>query len=487
MKDIRARMLAGEKVDACRQCYQVEAYGGYSLRQQSNSSEQAREEEISLTSKNLPRFVDLKLNNRCNVKCRMCQPRDSHLIYNEFKKIGEAHPEFQNFSNTQLTDPDLRIPLDEVPDWSRSPVFRESFRKLVPDLTMLSLVGGEPLILDETYELLEMIAENAPGRVIVAITTNLVHLPADRLAKVIPFTANTLFNISLDAVGDELFYLRYPTSFEKVRANFEILQKLPGKKRLQFSPTAQVYNVLTLDKIYKFVESLLAEGNDFSNTPVNLRFLEFPVHLNIRILPPSVRDEAIRKLTELKKEIPLLMKYTWVARNIDQLIQILQHETIHHHDYLPEFLYYSELLDRERGQSGPRAFPELFELLKEFSPRAPIESFHKTRERGWVLAQEGKLKEALKEFETAMKTSSNKDLDLREMAWIKLALGFNEEALVLYEQSYLLNPHDPVILKGLALMYNSSNNHSGLNKVLPAALKKNPGDPQLTAISVGKS
>lgn len=487
MKEIRAKMIAGEKVEACRQCYQVEAHGGYSLRQQSNGTEGVRTAEISTGTSALPRYVDLKLNNRCNVKCRMCQPRDSHLIFNEFKKIGESSPEFKRFTNTSLIDPDLRLPLDEVPDWSRSPVFRESFRQLTPGLKILSLVGGEPLILDETYELLDMLAENAPGRVNVAVTTNLVHLPIDRLSKILPFAASTLFNISLDAVDDELFYLRFPTSFEKVKSNFRALLNLPGKKTIQFTPTAQVYNILNIDKVYRFVEDLLAEGiKDFSPTPINLRFLEFPVHLNIRILPQSVRDAAIKKLTALKNDIPILMKEPRVEMNLDQLIQILAREKITHHDYLPEFLYYSEILDRERGQSGPNAFPELFELLQGISPQAPVESYHAIRDRGWTYAQEGRLEDAFAEFETAIKTSSNKDLDLREMAWIKLALGFHQEALSLYERSYSINPEDPYVLKGLALMYDSYNDKASLSRILPAALKKNPGDPQLSAITIGK-
>lgn len=487
MKTIREKMLAGVKIDACRQCYQVEAYGGYSLRQQSNTSEIARPEEIAPDAKNLPRFVDLKLNNRCNVKCRMCQPRDSHLIFNEFKKIGETTPEFQNFSNTALTDIDLRIPLDEVTDWSRSPVFRESFRRLVPGLTILSLVGGEPLILDETYELLEMIAEGAPGKVQINLTTNLVHLPFDRLAKLLPFARWTLFNISLDAVEDELFYLRYPTSFEKVKANFHLLQNLPGQNRLQFSPTAQVYNVLSLDKVYRFVESLMVDGDHFSKTPVNLKFLEFPVHLNVRILPRSVREVAIKKLKDLKADIPRLMKIPVVAMNLEQLIQILDKESITHHDYLPEFLYYSDVLDRERGQSGPKAFPELFELLKGVSPKAPIESYHTTRERGWRFAQEGKLEDAVLEFKKALESSSNKDLDLREMAWMKLTLGFSKEALDLYQRAYEINPDDPFVLKGLALMYHSNKDESGLAKILHSALRKNPGDSELMAINSRKN
>lgn len=482
MKDIRAKMLNGEKIDACRQCYQVEAHGGYSLRQQSNSTEGARKDEVISHGNNLPRYVDLKLNNRCNVKCRMCQPRDSHLIYSEFKKISERHPEFNNFTNTLLTDADLKIPLEDVPDWSRSPMFFESFRRLIPNLTKISLVGGEPLILDETYELLQMVAEGSPGQVQVALTTNLVHLPFDRLAKLTPHMAGTLFNISLDAVDDELFYLRYPTSFEKVKTNFLALRELPGNKTLQFTPTAQVYNALSIDKVYRFVESLMRQNIEFSVTPINLRFLEFPVHLNIRILPRNVREVAIHKLTKLKDEIPLLMKFKTVAMNLEQLIQTLEQETITHHDYLPEFIYYSELLDRERGQSGPKAFPELFELLKGITPKAPIESYHTIRERGWKLAQEGKLEDAVLEFKKALESSSNKDLDLREMAWMKLALGLSEEALDLYERAYAVNCEDPFVLKGLALIYESYNDRINLNKILPLALSRNPKDSELIAI-----
>jgi tetratricopeptide (TPR) repeat protein len=481
-------MLAGEKIDACRQCYQVENHGGYSLRQMSNRNEAAPVEALKPGITLMPSYIDLKLNNKCNLKCRMCQPRDSHLIYSEFKKIGEANPYFSRFSNTQLIDLDLGILLSEVPDWSTSAFFIEQFTKMLPHIRKVSIVGGEPLILNEVYDLLDLMIEKGFSKnIYIVFTTNLVHLPIDRLEKVLPYFEKTLFNISLDAVDEELYYLRYPTSFEKIKANFEALYNLDvgsSTLMLQFSPTVQVYNVLTLDKVYLYTESLLEQGYKLNGlTPVNLTFLEFPMHLNIRILPKKVKLAAVRKLEELKTKIPLLLSKLPVLDNLNQLIETLKNESINHHDYLPEFLYYSQILDQERGQKGEEAFPELFSYLKDISPQAPIESYHQIRERGWKLAGEGKYQAAIELFEESLKSSMNKDLDYREMAWMKRAMGLHAEALTLFEKAYQINPSDQHNLKGLAIQYSIAQNNRRLKEILPEALALNPDDKELVALA----
>ena len=159
MREVRRKMLAGEAVDPCRQCYQVEAHGGVSLRMQANSTDYEMPDVLD------PDFIypalslDLKLNNRCNLKCRMCQPRDSHLVYNEFEKISKTMPEFQFYSNANLTDPDLEIPLDQIPEWSNSEDFFEKLDRMLSTIRKIAIVGGEPLLLDEVYRLIDLCVE----------------------------------------------------------------------------------------------------------------------------------------------------------------------------------------------------------------------------------------------------------------------------------------------------------------------------------------
>ncbi len=482
MREVRRKMLAGEAVDPCRQCYQVEAHGGVSLRMQANSTDYEMPDVLD------PDFIypalslDLKLNNRCNLKCRMCQPRDSHLVYNEFEKISKTMPEFQFYSNANLTDPDLEIPLDQIPEWSNSEDFFEKLDRMLSTIRKIAIVGGEPLLLDEVYRLIDLCVERGVASNITLIfTTNLMHVPFEKLRHQLPKFKTVLFNISLDATGKELNYIRYPTVMSKVMENFHKLYSLreAGNMYFQFSPTVQVYNVLYLSDVYHMVEKLLEKKFVFTGAPVHLTYLEFPQHLNIRILPENVRRRAIEKLKRLYIEVPLLMNSPIVRANLNQLIQSLQKDSISHYDYLPEFLHYSQTLDKERGQRGEDFLPELFSFLKDIKPASPVEPFYRTRERGWRLAQQGKLAKAIEVFETSVISSPNKDLDYREMAWMNFELGRMTEAESLYRSAYSINPKDPVILKGLALTYSKAGKLELLKKLLPEACLANPQDPAL--------
>lgn len=482
MKDVRHKMLKDEPIDACKQCYQAETHGGQSLRKQSNTTEFDSTLSYTHDSTYKPEYIDLKLNNICNLKCRMCQPRDSHLIYNEFKKISEKDSSFQFYSNANLNDPDIGVPLADIPDWSNNPVFFETFRKMLPVIKKISIVGGEPLLLEEVYKLIDIcVNEGYASKIFLVFTSNLMHLPLEKLSSQLSKFEQVLFNISLDAVGKELHYIRYPSSFEKIVDNYKQLYDLRSKANIsfQFTPTIQVYNVLYVDMVYRFVNKLIKDGYTFSNTPLHLTYLEFPTHLNIRILPKNVREVAVKRLNQLIVDLPELMSRPTVLANLKQLIHILNTEFITNHDYIPEFLNYSKVLDQERNHSGEDYLPELFKLLENVQPHVPIESYHQTRERGWRLANEGKLDEAIKEFEKSILTSLNKDLDLREMGWMKLSLGFQEDSLKLYEAAYKINQKDPYILKSLSLLYKKTKNHSALKLILPDAIKYNPEDSDL--------
>lgn len=80
MRTVRRRMLTGRRVDACAGCYQVEAEGGRSLRQEANSclhrllgaAWSACSSTLGRSPVLPPTSVHLWLGNLCNLSCRMC-------------------------------------------------------------------------------------------------------------------------------------------------------------------------------------------------------------------------------------------------------------------------------------------------------------------------------------------------------------------------------------------------------------------------------
>ena len=85
-------MLDGEPLnDHCRVCYNIEAKGIVSARQEETVEWANR---LNLKSLNdlkkitKPAYYEVRPSNVCNLQCRICSPSASHLIAKEYKRIG---------------------------------------------------------------------------------------------------------------------------------------------------------------------------------------------------------------------------------------------------------------------------------------------------------------------------------------------------------------------------------------------------------------
>ena len=87
VKSVRKKMLSGERPEECRECWSHEDQNVRSLRQRENWMKCEIGTYLNVLSEvnydySMPpkmRSIELKLNNLCNLKCRMCHPVDSVL------------------------------------------------------------------------------------------------------------------------------------------------------------------------------------------------------------------------------------------------------------------------------------------------------------------------------------------------------------------------------------------------------------------------
>jgi MoaA/NifB/PqqE/SkfB family radical SAM enzyme len=455
MRSIREKMLKGEEVEGCKQCYINEAHGGISLRKRANNEHWEQTDDYSLDGPHTPSSLDLKLNNKCNLKCRMCQPRDSHLIHTEFKKIIKEDRSFNNYQNTRMDDPELQIDLDDITDWEDEKEFVKKYTKLLPNIKKIAIVGGEPLLIDAVYKVLDLaVALGYARNIFIVITTNLVSIRSEKIKKYYPHFAKILFNISMDATGKELEYIRYPSKEDKILANLRELYNAPEVNKnifFMFALTSQAYNALYLVNIFKMIEELEAEGFQFEEPSLSFTHVTYPEHLSIRILPKSIRQAALKRLYTYTQE-GLLYKRSEVFRSgVDQIIGALEN------DYHPaserlfqEFIYYTNSLDQSRGQRLIDYLPELAELIEaeKVIAKKPEMNHFMLREEGWNLAKDKEYIQAIKRFSMALLKSEDKFIDYREMGWIYREMEEFEKSLESYEKAFKLNDLDYHIVEG---------------------------------------
>ena len=79
------KMLNGERVSECETCYKNESTHGSSTRTWRNAK--YFEQHNDLQEQSIKK-VDLKLGNKCNLKCKMCFPYASSELWKEWKQLG---------------------------------------------------------------------------------------------------------------------------------------------------------------------------------------------------------------------------------------------------------------------------------------------------------------------------------------------------------------------------------------------------------------
>lgn len=212
-RDIRKKMLAGEKLEECQHCYSLERSGDYSMRTTANR-------DYNLSSRNFTKefeaieFMEIGLDNICNFQCRMCNSRFSSSIKQRdafFSKVGlDYHiPRYVEKTSRRLD----KIKKLDV-DWSK--------------LSNVKIIGGEPFMSPSFEPLLDFLLENTNVRKCeISISTNCsFKLSSEIYDKLNQFQLIRVVG-SFDSIFEWNNYQRVGGNFEKDIENFfEYIDKI---------------------------------------------------------------------------------------------------------------------------------------------------------------------------------------------------------------------------------------------------------------------
>ena len=73
-RTIRKQLLNGERPEMCERCSEKKMQASSSARQSANKKWCKEDDVYEETAPFDIRYVDLRLGNLCNLKCRMCNP-----------------------------------------------------------------------------------------------------------------------------------------------------------------------------------------------------------------------------------------------------------------------------------------------------------------------------------------------------------------------------------------------------------------------------
>jgi sulfatase maturation enzyme AslB (radical SAM superfamily) len=303
--------------------------------------------------------MEIKLNNLCNLKCRMCNPLDS----TSWKDWDEVVPFYKKENNYLVPTVERLVktpgqyigPFDDTDKWW------ESFEKLLPHFRRVEFAGGEPLMDPQHYKILDMLKPYAKNIEIKYATngTTLGIKGGRTIHDYWPHFRSVAVNVSIDGIHDVYNYIRGNGDFNQVEENIKEIKKIPNVSRVVGAFTAQAGNILqAADCIEYFLETM---GIVFYSHRVS-----YPNCLSVQVLPEELKDVAYHRLEAIKNKIQnfaLIQKYPILSEITLQQIQDNQNYIrAKDQSYLWEdFLKFNFALDSTRNQ-------QLLAVVPEFIP-----------------------------------------------------------------------------------------------------------------------
>lgn len=318
-QQIRKAMLNGTMLpEYCSACYDREKSGIASARLLETTEWAYRlgiKTVDDLKNINTPAFYDLRPSNKCNLTCRICNPKDSHLVANEYKKLNIQVTQNQDVPKHQADVFDL-VEFDNI-------------QKLL-------VAGGEPTIMQDFFAFLEKCISTGNTDFEINITTNGTTL-SDRLKDLLKQFKDVSWVFSIDGYKDINYYSRYPSNWDDIVTNWKYHQE--NKNPVTVNTTISIYNIDSLDLLFQWIDI------NFPNTLINCMELVSPVYLNPMLFPD--RDSVLQSLSRVM--LTACYKNNIVLKTtIDSLYQKFQDRTEVNELLLQDFFEFNDKLDQNR-------------------------------------------------------------------------------------------------------------------------------------------
>jgi len=334
---IRKQILNNERPPECQPCFSLEDQGVESLRQR-HIAGIIPEARITLYPTALDSLKDdytmpfeiptmeIKINNLCNLKCRMCNPTDS-TSWTDWKEIEEFYIKEDNFLVDNINMLNL-LKHPYLDKFQNNPNWWESFEKLLPHFRRVEFAGGEPLMDPQHYRILDMLIPYG-NNIQIKYATNLTMLGKGihTIHEYWPKFSSVAVNVSIDGYKDSYEYIRRNANWNQLIENIKSIQTIPNIDRIVGAVAVQVSNILVLDKM---IEYFLDELGVVFYT----NMVRYPSVLSIQVLPFELKSLVTLRLKLTKCKVS---KFKYVQEN-----PILEEITLKQIDGVINFLWASD-------------------------------------------------------------------------------------------------------------------------------------------------
>ena len=347
MQQLRKDMLSDTPNETCRKCHEQEDSGFFSGRQSANKHHGHHIDRVHRTEPDGTfnefemTYWDIRFSNLCNLKCRSCGHIFSSQWYQDQAKLAGGDWKQKNsvLNYAGRTETDM-------------------WEQLIPHLDYVEQIyfaGGEPLLMEEHYLILDELVKRKRFDVRLIYNTNFTHtdLKGNSVFEYWKQFDSVAVGASLDASGARGEYIRKGTDWAVVEQNRREMLAICPRVDFYISPTLSIMNAMHLPDFHKdWVEKGLLRPQD-----LNVNILQDPVQYRIDIAPMEYKQQIKQKFDKhlewLRPQDPLSRATVGFESAINYMMST---DNTH---LIPKFWSTTDQLDKIRKENILDIIPEL--------------------------------------------------------------------------------------------------------------------------------
>lgn len=345
MKELRLNMLNETPSKICDFCYKHEQAGPHSFRNYSKehfSKHFDSSVPTTLQDGTVPdfkmRYFDIRFSNICNFKCRTCGA--------EFSSQWAAE---------QRANHDPKHPIVIHADDGKGDLLKEVLTH-IEHIDLAYFAGGEPLITDEHYVMLEEMIRMGRTDIVLRYNTNASNIKYKKhdILNLWKHFKRVELSCSVDHYGERAEWLRHGTDWGKIESNLLTFRDL-DYVHFQINTVFSLFNYPTIGQFYNYLkEKNIVREEDWYHS---LYLAVNPSYYSAKSLPLDIkikaRDDALKFVNNTN--VNLLKNLVTDAVNFadDGNTWAENKKT---------FFLHTLSIDRIRGEEIFKIFPELKNL-----------------------------------------------------------------------------------------------------------------------------
>lgn len=346
-KQLRCDMLNGRKNDMCVGCYEQEESGFFSGRQSANKHhghlvKRVHETQVDGTFEKFEMmYWDIRFSNLCNLRCRSCGHPYSSSWYKD--QVALAGPEWAKNNKPLL-----------IAGKTTDDMWEQLFEH-IDHVEQIYFAGGEPMMMEEHYLILEELERRKKFDVRLIYNTNFTHI---KLKDRVVFDYWKKFDsvavgASLDAMGNHAEYIRKGTKWAEVEENRRLMLEICPRVDFYISPTLSIMNALHLPDFHRdWVEKGFIKPQD-----LNVNILQNPEYYRIDIASEELKDLIRKKYNDHLDWLRPLDSLNRATVGFESALNYL--DANDNSNLQLQFVQKTQQLDRIRNENIVDVIPEL--------------------------------------------------------------------------------------------------------------------------------